>query len=78
MLKLAMRVPVTSAAILGGSLVLADGMIVATLMVSFVALVLLAAAAEVLGSACSHGQARPSRQPGAMQSATAPAPSPRP
>ena len=78
MLKLAIRVPVLSAAILGGSLVLADGMIVATLMASFVGLVLLAAAAEVLGSARSHGQARPDPRPGAMLSATAPAPSPRP
>ena len=47
MLKLAIRVPVLSAAVLGGSLMLADGMVVAALMVSFVSLVLLAAMARI-------------------------------
>ena len=47
MQKLAIRVPVLTAAVLGGTLMLADGMVVAALMVSFVSLVLLAAIARI-------------------------------
>ena len=78
MLKLAIRVPVLSVALLGGSLILADGMIVAALMASFVTLVLLAAIARILGSARSHGPARHILQAGTKPSAAAAVPSRRP
>ena len=78
MIKLAIQVPVLSAAVLGGSLILADGMIVAALMVSFVSLVLLAAMARLLGSARVHRLARHKFEPANRAPATVRAPSRRP